>query len=143
KVAKACKTVFKSSYIVTNTYNDYILLRKDLEQAAIILLKVFGSIFSNLLNLHILCYLPDIATNFRTLVNVSVSLKEARDNTLQTLRYLLDSRLDVRYNKVNLFIKFIRDTILHKLLDSWYIGVPSMQANIKNENIIKDNSISI
>ncbi|CAG8650612.1 15377_t:CDS:1, partial [Funneliformis mosseae] len=62
-----------------------------------------------------------------------------RDNTLQTLRYLLDGRLDARHNETNLFIKFTRDIILHKLLDGWYIGVPSMQANIKNENIIKNN----
>ena len=46
-----------------------------------------------------------------------------RDNTLQTLRYLLDGGLDTRYNKINhLFDNFMNDIILHKLLDGWYIG---------------------
>lgn len=79
------------------------------------------------------------------LVNTSVSLKEAvhglykrtvlhtnkkdlsmdlskRDNTLQTLRYLLDGGLDTRYDEINnFFTNFANDTILHKLLDDWYI----------------------
>ena len=53
-----------------------------------------------------------------------------RDNTLQTLRYLLDGGLDTRYNKINhLFDNFMNDIILHKLLDGWYIGTPVSQAN--------------
>lgn len=40
KMAKACKVVFKSLYIVNDTHNDYALLKKDLEGAASILLKV-------------------------------------------------------------------------------------------------------
>ncbi|GBB86012.1 hypothetical protein RclHR1_12450007 [Rhizophagus clarus] len=87
-------------------------------------IKIFGGIFSNLPNLHALRHLPEIAINFGTLVNTSVSLKEAvyevykrtvlhtnkkdlsmdlskRHNTLQTLRYLLDGGLDKRYDKKN------------------------------------------
>jgi hypothetical protein len=45
-----------------------------------------------------------------------------RDNTLQTLRYLLDGGLDTRYDEINnFFTNFAYDTILHKLLDDWYI----------------------
>ena len=40
KMAKACKHVFKSSYIVDNTYNDYTILKKMLKQVAEALLKV-------------------------------------------------------------------------------------------------------
>ncbi|CAB4383804.1 unnamed protein product [Rhizophagus irregularis] len=141
KMAKACKAVFKSTYIVVDEYNDYILLKKRLEQVTEALLKVFRETFSNLPNLHALHHLPEIARNFGTLVNTSVSLKEAvhglykrtvlhtnkkdlsmdlskRDNTLQTLRYLLDGGLD-EIN--NFFTNFANDTILHKLLDDWYI----------------------
>jgi hypothetical protein len=58
-----------------------------------------------------------------------------RDNTLQTLRYLIDGGLDRRYHEVNnLFIKIIHDVNLYKLLNGWYI-----QTNIKN-NIVKSNS---
>ena len=39
-MAKACKHVFKSSYIVDNTYNDYTILKKMLKQVAEALLKV-------------------------------------------------------------------------------------------------------
>ncbi|PKC75552.1 hypothetical protein RhiirA1_448603 [Rhizophagus irregularis] len=141
KMAKACKAVFKSTYIVVDEYNDYILLKKRLEQVTEALLKVFRETFSNLPNLHALHHLPEIARNFGMLVNTSVSLKEAvhglykrtvlhtnkkdlsmdlskRDNTLQTLRYLLDGGLD-EIN--NFFTNFANDTILHKLLDDWYI----------------------
>ncbi|CAB4419548.1 unnamed protein product [Rhizophagus irregularis] len=45
-----------------------------------------------------------------------------QDNTLQTLRYLLDGGLDIRYNKINLFAKIIYDERLHNLLDNWYIS---------------------
>ncbi|CAB5353579.1 unnamed protein product [Rhizophagus irregularis] len=40
KMAKACKAVFKSTYIVVDEYNDYILLKKRLEQVTEALLKV-------------------------------------------------------------------------------------------------------
>ena len=98
-------------------------------------------------NLHALRHLPEIAINFGTLINTSVSSKEAvhglykrvvlhtnkkdiskdlvkRDNTLQTLRYLLDGGSDPRYDEVNnLFIDIIYDTKLYKLLDGWYSRV--------------------
>ncbi|CAB4418985.1 unnamed protein product [Rhizophagus irregularis] len=90
-------------------------------------------------------HLPNIAANFGILINTSVSIKEAvyrlykrvvlytnkknismdlskQDNTLQTLRYLLDGGLDIRYNKINLFAKIIYDERLHNLLDNWYIS---------------------
>ena len=40
KIAKVYKHVFKSSYIVDNTYNDYTILKKMLKQVAEALLKV-------------------------------------------------------------------------------------------------------
>ncbi|CAB4491668.1 unnamed protein product [Rhizophagus irregularis] len=78
KIAKTCKAVFKSTYILVDEYNDYILLKKRLEQVTEALLKVFRETFSNLPNLHALHHLPEIARNFGMLVNTSVSLKEAR-----------------------------------------------------------------
>jgi hypothetical protein len=114
-------------------------------------------------NLHALCHLPEIAINFGTLVNTSVSLKEAvhglykravlhtnkkdiskdlskRDNTLQTLRYLLDGGSDTRYNEINnLFTNIAHDANLYKLLDGWYIGTPS-QANKERNTAFNDNS---
>ncbi|PKY26618.1 hypothetical protein RhiirB3_389688 [Rhizophagus irregularis] len=145
KMAKACKYVFKTPYVVNTDYNDYTILRKILERAIVALLKVFGTVFSKLPNIHALRHLPDIAANFGTLINTSVSIKEAvhglykrfvphtnkkdismdlskRDNTLQTLRYLLDGGLDMRYNKIDLFAKITYDERLHNLLDNWYIS---------------------
>ncbi|CAB5146031.1 unnamed protein product [Rhizophagus irregularis] len=56
-----------------------------------------------------------------------------RDNTLQTVRYLLDGGLDSRYNEVNnLFTNIAYDTSLYKLFDGWYIGT---SVNTKEENI--------
>ncbi|CAB4485793.1 unnamed protein product [Rhizophagus irregularis] len=98
KMAKACKAVFKSTYIVVDEYNDYILLKKRLEQVTEALLKVFRETFSNLPNLHALRHLSEIARNFGI--------------------YLLDGGLD-EIN--NFFTNFANDTILHKLLDDWYI----------------------
>ena len=110
-------------------------------------------------NLHALQHLPEVAINFGTLVNTSVSLKEAvhglykrviphtnkknisldlskRDNTLQTLRYLFDGGLDIRFDESNsLFTNIACDVKLYKLLDGWYIG----QANIKKD-ITESNS---
>ena len=58
-----------------------------------------------------------------------------RDNTLQTLRYLLDGGSDTRYDEINnLFTDIACDTNLYKLLDGWYIGTPLLQANIFNDN---------
>ncbi|CAB5384714.1 unnamed protein product [Rhizophagus irregularis] len=145
KMAKACKYVFKTPYVVNTDYNDYTILRKIFERAIVALLKVFGTVFSKLPNIHALRHLPDIAANFGTLINTSVSIKEAvhglykrfvphtnkkdismdlskRDNTLQTLRYLLDGGLDMRYNKIDLFAKITYDERLHNLLDNWYIS---------------------
>ncbi|RGB26697.1 hypothetical protein C1646_770086 [Rhizophagus diaphanus] len=127
-MVKACKYVFKMPYVVNTDYNDYIILRKILEEAIVALLKVFGTVFSKLPNIHVLWHLPDIAANFGTLINTSILIKEA-DNILQTLRYLLDSRLDKRYNKIDLFAKIIYDKRLHNLLDNWYIS-----------DIVKDNT---
>lgn len=45
-----------------------------------------------------------------------------RDNTLQTLRYLLDGGSDIRYEINNLFTRIAYDERLHKLLDNWYIS---------------------
>jgi hypothetical protein len=84
------------------------------------------------------------------LVNVSVALKEAmhgqykkfiphtnkknismdlskRDNTLQTLRYLMNGGSDERYSDNIIgdsFNKIIHDSSLYRLLDGWYIGTP-------------------
>ena len=61
-----------------------------------------------------------------------------RDNTLQTLRYLLDGGLDARFNETSsLFSNIVYDAKLHKLLDGWYIGASSqfyLQADIKENN---------
>ncbi|CAI2187797.1 3445_t:CDS:2, partial [Funneliformis geosporum] len=163
KMAKACKAVFKSSYIITDIYNDYASLKKTLEQVTEILLKVFGETFSSLPNLYILRHLLEVAVNFRTLVNTSVSLKEAvhglykrvishinkkdismnlskRDNTLQTIRYILDDGLDTRYNEVNnLFTNIACDAKLCKLLNGWYIETPLLQAD--TEDVNANNSV--
>ncbi|PKY53338.1 hypothetical protein RhiirA4_471479 [Rhizophagus irregularis] len=43
KMAKVCKYVFKTPYVVNTDYNDYTILRKILERAIVALLKVFGT----------------------------------------------------------------------------------------------------
>ncbi|CAB4387208.1 unnamed protein product [Rhizophagus irregularis] len=146
KMAKACKAIFKSSYIIDESYNDYIALSEILEEIYNMLLKVFGLSFSKLPNMHVLRHLPEIAVNFGTMVNVSVAFKEAmhglykkhvphtnkknismdlskRDNTLQTLRYLLDDGLDERYDNIvnNSFSNIGQDPHLCRLLNDWYI----------------------
>ncbi|CAG8544673.1 8702_t:CDS:2 [Funneliformis caledonium] len=65
-----------------------------------------------------------------------------RDNTLQTLRYLLDSRSDIRYDKVNnLFTNIACDVNLYKLLDGWYIKTNLLlQINIEEESVTENNS---
>ena len=103
-------------------------------------------------------HFPAIAANFGTLVNVSVALKEAmhgiykkfiphtnkkdlskdiakRDNTLQTLRYLMDGGSDARYNGQigELFSSLANDTKLHQLLNGWYIGTP-LQYDTQEDN---------
>jgi hypothetical protein len=45
KVAKACKAIFKSPYIINDSQNDYVTLNEILEQMTNILLKVFIIIF--------------------------------------------------------------------------------------------------
>ena len=45
KVAKACKAIFKSPYIINDSQNDYATLNEILEQMTNILLKVFIIIF--------------------------------------------------------------------------------------------------
>ncbi|CAB5381075.1 unnamed protein product [Rhizophagus irregularis] len=166
KIAKTCKAVFKSTYILVDEYNDYILLKKRLEQVTEALLKVFRETFSNLPNLHALHHLPEIARNFGMLVNTSVSLKEAvhglykrtvlhtnkkdlsmdlskRDNTLQTLRYLLDGGLDTRYDEINnFFTNFANDTILHKLLDDWFMDYGN-NLKFKSKDVYKNFSAII
>ncbi|PKC66537.1 hypothetical protein RhiirA1_535537 [Rhizophagus irregularis] len=63
-----------------------------------------------------------------------------RDNTLQTVRYLLDGGLDSRYNEVNnLFTNIAYDTSLYKLFDGWYIGT-SVNTKEKNINISEISS---
>ncbi|CAB4404894.1 unnamed protein product [Rhizophagus irregularis] len=155
KMAKACKAIFKSSYIIDESYNDYIALSEILEEISNMLLKVFGLSFSKLPNMHVLRHLPEIAVNFGTMVNVSVAFKEAmhglykkhvphtnkknismdlskRDNTLQTLRYLLDGGLDERYDNIvnNSFSNIGQDPHLCGLLNDWYIKT----SNSKEEN---------
>ncbi|CAB4405641.1 unnamed protein product [Rhizophagus irregularis] len=51
KMAKVCKYVFKTPYVVNTDYNDYTILRKILERAIVALLKVFGTVFSKLPNI--------------------------------------------------------------------------------------------
>lgn len=109
--------------------------------------------------MHVLRHLPEIAINFGTTVNVSVAFKEAmhgmykkfvphtnkknisldlskRDNTLQTLRYLLDGGLDNRYDNIvnNSFSNIGQDLNLHRLLDDWYIKTSHHPINIEKEN---------
>ncbi|CAB4491125.1 unnamed protein product [Rhizophagus irregularis] len=91
KMAKACKYVFKTPYVVNTDYNDYTILRKILERAIVALLKVFGTVFSKLPNIHALRHLPDIAANFGTLINTSVSIKEAVHGLYKRLHNLLDN----------------------------------------------------
>jgi hypothetical protein len=45
KMAKACKAIFKSSYIIDESYNDYIALSEILEEISNMLLKVFIIVF--------------------------------------------------------------------------------------------------
>lgn len=45
KMAKACKAIFKSSYIINESYNDYIALSEILEEISNMLLKVFIIVF--------------------------------------------------------------------------------------------------
>ncbi|CAB4419551.1 unnamed protein product [Rhizophagus irregularis] len=52
KMAKACKYVFKTPYIINTDYNDYTILRKILERAIVALLKVFSTVFLKLPNIH-------------------------------------------------------------------------------------------
>ena len=57
------------------------------------------------------------------------------DNTLQTLRYLMDSGSDARYNSQirELFSSLANDTKLHQLLNEWYIGTP-LQYDTQEDN---------
>ena len=62
-----------------------------------------------------------------------------RDNTLQTLRYLIDGGLDERYDNTvvgDSFRNIVQNPNLYKLLDDWYIknSLQNYQSNIKKEN---------
>ncbi|CAB5390869.1 unnamed protein product [Rhizophagus irregularis] len=98
KMAKACKAIFKSSYIIDESYNDYIALSEILEEIYNMLLKVFGLSFSKLPNMHVLRHLPEIAVNF-------------------------DGGLDERYDNIvnNSFSNIGQDPHLCRLLNDWYI----------------------
>ncbi|CAI2176972.1 18777_t:CDS:2 [Funneliformis geosporum] len=83
---------------------------------------------SSLPNLHIFRHLPKVAVNFGTLVNTTVSSKEAV--------HRLYGGLDTRYNEVNnLFINVACDAKLCKLLNSWYIETPLLQADTEDSKI--------
>ncbi|POG64624.1 hypothetical protein GLOIN_2v1782636 [Rhizophagus irregularis DAOM 181602=DAOM 197198] len=134
-------------------YNDYILLKKRLEQVTEALLKVFRETFSNLPNLHALHHLPEIARNFGMLVNTSVSLKEAvhglykrtvlhtnkkdlsmdlskRDNTLQTLRYLLDEIFSIHPDFQNIQV--------YGLWKQFKIQEQGLSTTLSTENLLTE-----
>ncbi|CAB5394948.1 unnamed protein product [Rhizophagus irregularis] len=52
KMAKACKAVFKSTYILIDEYNDYILLKKRLEQVTEDVYKNFSAIIQRHVNYY-------------------------------------------------------------------------------------------
>ncbi|UZO10867.1 uncharacterized protein OCT59_002445 [Rhizophagus irregularis] len=115
--------------------NDYVRLDATLQYLSIDLLKVFPEEFSNLPNLHVLRHLSEHARRFGNLINASVSLKEMvhriyksyvphtnkknveldfikRENTLQSLRYLIDRGL---HNHIQINGK------IKSLFDGWYL----------------------
>uniref|UniRef100_U9UZT3 Uncharacterized protein n=1 Tax=Rhizophagus irregularis (strain DAOM 181602 / DAOM 197198 / MUCL 43194) TaxID=747089 RepID=U9UZT3_RHIID len=131
KFAICSKAVFAESM----SDNDYVRLDATLQNLSIDLLKVFPEEFSNLPNLHVLRHLSEHARRFGNLINASVSLKEMvhriyksyvphtnkknveldfikRENTLQSLRYLIDRGL---HNHIQINGK------IKSLFDGWYL----------------------
>src|SRR5581483_4977095 len=101
--------------------------------------------FSGLPNLHINRHIVAHAKTYGTAFNTSVSVKEMvhriykgivshtnkknvefdlikRDNTLQTLRYLLNGGQDNLFENIGRGIQnIVKDDALRSLLDNWYI----------------------
>ncbi|PKY57533.1 hypothetical protein RhiirA4_478668 [Rhizophagus irregularis] len=150
------KLVFTSSL----QDSDYSRLNQLLNNFIDNVLKVFPSDFMNLPNLHALKHLPEHARQYGSLVNISVSLKEMvhrlfkiqvphtnkknveldfikRENTLQSIRYIFDNRVDDRYQNLQ-FSRILHDDKLEFLFDSWYI---SPLSNNQNEDIEDDQAI--
>ncbi|POG61704.1 hypothetical protein GLOIN_2v1486005 [Rhizophagus irregularis DAOM 181602=DAOM 197198] len=133
--------------------NDYVRLDATLQYLSIDLLKVFPEEFSNLPNLHVLRHLSEHARRFGNLINASVSLKEMvhriyksyvphtnkknveldfikRENTLQSLRYLIDRGL---HNHIQINGK------IKSLFDGWYLT----SQVYSNEDIEEDDDMII
>ncbi|CAB5358408.1 unnamed protein product [Rhizophagus irregularis] len=130
----------------TLTKVDYETIQKMLELECKMLLEVFPEQFSGLPNLHINRHIVAHAKTYGTALNTSVSVKEMvhrihkgvvshtnkknvefdlikRDNTLQTLRYLLDGGQDIRFEHIigQGIQNIVNDVALRPLLNSWYI----------------------
>ncbi|RGB22552.1 hypothetical protein C1646_775887 [Rhizophagus diaphanus] len=110
-------------FLKTLMKDDYKTLQKMLELECKMLLEVFPEQFSGLPNLHISWHIVVHVKTYGTALNTSVSIKEMvhrihkgivshtnkknvkfdlikRDNTLQTLRYLLNRDQDIRFEYI-------------------------------------------
>ncbi|GBC23112.2 hypothetical protein GLOIN_2v1764038 [Rhizophagus irregularis DAOM 181602=DAOM 197198] len=144
---------------------DYETIQKMLELECKMLLEVFPEQFSGLPNLHVSRHIVAHAKTYGTAFNTSVSVKEMvhrihkgvvphtnkknvefdlikRDNTLQTLRHLLDGGQDTRFghnSPVHFCIQnIVNDVKLRPLLDNWYV-TSSLLPKIYNDDNIEKN----
>ncbi|CAB4433969.1 unnamed protein product [Rhizophagus irregularis] len=150
----------------TLTKVDYETIQKMLELECKMLLEVFPEQFSGLPNLHINRHIVAHAKTYGTALNTFVSVKEMvhrihkgvvshtnkknvefdlikRDNTLQTLRYLLDGGQDIRFEHIigQGIQNIVNDVALRPLLNSWYI-TSSLLPKIYDEDNIETNIIT-
>ncbi|CAI2196582.1 10303_t:CDS:2, partial [Funneliformis geosporum] len=135
--AKVLKIAF-SATIMERTYHE--LQESLMREYEMLILN-----FENLPNLHVNVYLPQHARNFRTLVNMAVSMKKMvhctfkgmvshtnhkvikldltrRYNTIQALRHIIDGLTDSHFNtNTNTFNNLIMYLNLCPILSDWYV----------------------
>ncbi|CAB4410739.1 unnamed protein product [Rhizophagus irregularis] len=152
----------------TLTNENYETIQKMLELECKMLLEIFPEQFSGLPNLHINRHIVAHAKTYGTAFNTSVSIKEMvhrihkgvvphtnkknvefdlikRDNTLQTLRYLLDGGQDIRFEHMIIgqgIQNIVNDVALRPLLDNWYITSSLLSKTYDDDDVENTNIVT-
>ncbi|CAG8819003.1 41834_t:CDS:2, partial [Gigaspora margarita] len=101
-----------------------------------ILNEEFNALIKNLPNLYISYHLVDYTRQYATCINLAVGTKKIQINILQTLRHLVDSKLDDRmpyYSTQSIFMLLIIAPQLHSLLSNWCINDYNLLMHYTNE----------